>query len=239
MTVKEYESDYSRAVEQGREQAEADPHCHLVDDESSTTLFLGYAVAGQRLKQQLDKQGVIVDQSHPLFVYLPCGVGGGPGGVAFGLKLAFGDAVRCIFAEPTHSPCMMLGVYTGLHEGISVQDIGLDNSAVADGLAVGRASGFVGKAMERMIDGYYTVSDEELFHRLGQLHQNEGIALEPSALAGMPGVVKVLENREYLQQMGLADKVAQSTHIVWATGGGMVPDDEMNHYLARTHKLGK
>lgn len=234
VTVVEYESDYSVAVEQGRRQAESDPSCYFVDDENSPHLFLGYAVAAERLKQQLDQAGVRVDAEHPLFVYLPCGVGGGPGGVAFGLKLAFGDAVHCIFAEPTHSPCMLLGVYTGLHDAVNVQEFGIDNVTAADGLAVGRPSGFVGRAMQRLIDGYYTVADEELFRLLALAHQEEGVKLEPSALAGMPGMVRVLRDRDYLARIGATPaRLANATHLVWGTGGSMVPEGEFAAYVER------
>ncbi|ASV53385.1 D-serine dehydratase [Lelliottia jeotgali] len=218
--VVEYEQDYGVAVEQGRKAAESDPNCFFIDDENSRTLFLGYAVAGERLKAQFAEQGRVVDADHPLYVYLPCGVGGGPGGVAFGLKLAFGDNVHCFFAEPTHSPCMLLGVYSGLHDEIAVQDLGIDNVTAADGLAVGRASGFVGRAMERLLDGFYTLSDQSMYDMLGWLAQEEGIRLEPSALAGMAGPVRVPVS-------------TNATHLVWATGGGMVPEEEMAKYLAK------
>ena len=239
VTVVEYESDYSVAVAQGRQQAESDPACHFVDDENSVNLFLGYAVAGERLKQQLAAAQISVDAQHPLFVYLPCGVGGAPGGVAFGLKLAFGDAVHCIFAEPTHSPCMMLGVYTGLHDEVSVQDFGIDNVTAADGLAVGRASGFVGKAMQRLLDGFYTVSDEEMYSLLALMERSEGLRLEPSALAGVPGIARVQgEQQGYLARAGLDSQAMQNaTHLVWATGGNMVPADEMDAYLAKGREL--
>ncbi|CAM5517620.1 D-serine ammonia-lyase [Pseudomonas fragi] len=239
VTVVEYESDYSVAVAQGRQQAESDPACHFVDDENSVNLFLGYAVAGERLKQQLAAAQISVDTQHPLFVYLPCGVGGAPGGVAFGLKLAFGDAVHCIFAEPTHSPCMMLGVYTGLHDEVSVQDFGIDNVTAADGLAVGRASGFVGKAMQRLLDGFYTVSDEEMYSLLALMERSEGMRLEPSALAGVPGIARVQgEQQGYLARAGLDSQAMQNaTHLVWATGGNMVPADEMEAYLAKGREL--
>ena len=239
VTVIEYASDYSVAVAQGRQQAESDPACHFVDDENSVNLFLGYAVAGERLKQQLAAAQITVDAQHPLFVYLPCGVGGAPGGVAFGLKLAFGDAVHCIFAEPTHSPCMMLGVYTGLHDEVSVQDFGIDNVTAADGLAVGRASGFVGKAMQRLLDGFYTVSDEEMYSLLALMERSEGLRLEPSALAGVPGIARVLADQQgYLARTGLDQQaMANASHLVWATGGNMVPADEMDAYLTKGREL--
>jgi len=232
--VIEYEQDYGVAVSQGRQAASSDPTCFFIDDENSHTLFLGYSVAGLRLRKQLQEKGIVVDADHPLFVYLPCGVGGGPGGVAFGLKLTFGDHVHCFFAEPTHSPCMLLGMSTGLHDSISVQDIGLDNKTAADGLAVGRASGFVGRAMAQLIDGCYTLSDESMYDLLLMLDQTENIQLEPSALAGMPGPQRISANKEYLAQHQISvEAMHQSTHIVWATGGGMVPDEEMQRYLAK------
>lgn len=231
--VVEYAEDYGVAVEQGRKEAERDPNCFFIDDENSRTLFLGYSVAGERVKKQFDELGIVVDAEHPLFVYLPCGVGGGPGGVAFGLKLAFGDNVHCFFAEPTHSPCMLLGVHTGLHDAIAVQDLGIDNLTAADGLAVGRASGFVGRAMERLLDGFYTLSDQEMYDLLGLLARDEQIRLEPSALAGMPGPWRVSADGDWQASRDLdAGRMAQATHLVWATGGGMVPAEEMEKYLA-------
>ncbi|HDR3650079.1 D-serine ammonia-lyase [Bacillus sp. SM-B1] len=230
VNVIEYEADYSKAVEEGRQQADADPSCYFVDDENSHDLFLGYAVAASRLQKQLEELEIVVDEEHPLFVYLPCGVGGGPGGVAFGLKLLYKDNVHCFFAEPTHSPCMLIGLMTGLHDKIAVQDIGIDNVTDADGLAVGRPSGFVGKTMEPFLSGNYTVSDEELYRLLKELADTENIYLEPSALAGMIGPVKVCKEDAYLQRQQLMEKMQKGTHIVWGTGGSMVPEDVMNGY---------
>lgn len=240
VTVMEYESDYSVAVTEGRKLAEKDSYCHFVDDENSKTLFLGYAVAALRLKKQFEEHNITVDKAHPLFVYLPCGVGGGPGGVAFGLKLVFGDAAHCFFAEPTHSCCMMLGMATGENHLVSVQDFGVDNVTVADGLAVGRASGFVGRLMRPFMSGCYSLTDERMYRMLAQLADSEGIYLEPSALAGMYGPVlleKLPAFREYLEQEGLDLAMPDSTQLVWATGGSMVPEEEMERYYEKGKSL--
>ncbi|MCL6570914.1 MAG: D-serine ammonia-lyase [Bacillus sp. (in: Bacteria)] len=236
VTVIEYESDYSKAVEEGRKQAEADPNMYFIDDENSTNLFLGYAVAAYRLKKQLEEINVVVDENHPLFVYLPCGVGGGPGGVTFGLKLVFKDNVHCFFAEPTHSPCMVIGLMTGMHDKVSVQDFGIDNFTDADGLAVGRASGFVGKTLENLISGSFTVNDEQLYILLSMLSDSENIKLEPSALAGMHGPIQLFRDeagQKYIENNNLKNKIKNVTHIAWATGGSMVPKDVMETYYKK------
>ena len=132
---------------------------------------------------------------------------------------------------------MLLGLMTGLHDKISVQDIGIDNVTDADGLAVGRPSGFVGKTMEPFLSGNYTVSDEELYRLLKELADTENIYLEPSALAGMIGPVKVCKEDEYLQKLQLTEKVKKGTHIVWGTGGSMVPNDIMDEYYRKGLEL--
>lgn len=213
--VVEYTSDYSKAVEEGRALSDKDPKSYFIDDENSKDLFMGYAVGGMRTKKQLEDMGIVIDKEHPLFVYLPCGVGGGPGGVAYGLKLMYGDNVRCFFAEPTHSPAMLLGLASGLHDKISVEDIGLDNKTDADGLAVGRPSSFVGKIMDKTLTGAFTIDDYRLYDFLKSLYEEEKIFLEPSALAGFLG--PIFTSEKY--------KDENITHMCWGTGGSLVPED--------------
>lgn len=233
VTVIEYDSDYSEAVRNGRRLSDEDPRSYFVDDENSRTLFLGYAVAAKRLAGQLAEKGVSVDETHPLFVYIPCGVGGAPGGISFGLKQVFQDYVHCFFVEPTQAPCMLLGMATGLNSKISVQDIGLSGMTHADGLAVGRPSGFVGEVMKPMLSGEFTVQDAKLYDYMRDLLEAEDIFLEPSACAAFQGVVKLGQSAaigKYLEENCLTDKMQDAVHIAWATGGSLVPEKIREEY---------
>ena len=236
VTVKEYDGDYGEAVAEGRRLAQADGHSHFVDDEHSKALFLGYATAAQRLAGQLAQAQIAIGPQQPLVVYIPCGVGGAPGGITFGLKEIFGEAVHCFFVEPTQCPCLLLGMASGRFDGIEVTGIGLSGQTAADGLAVGRPSPLVCQMMQGRLSGIFTVEDDELFADLKGLADCEGIFLEPSACAGFSAAGRLAqEGKVYLQAQGLDLK--QAVQIVWATGGALVPKEERALYLARGERV--
>lgn len=240
--VIEHTGDYERAVAAGRGSAAADPLAYFVDDERSVALFAGYAAAALHLRDQLRSAGIQVDREHPLFVYLPCGVGGAPGGIAYGLKMLFGADVHCFFAEPVQSPCFLVGMMAqggeipGLPALPSVYDLGLENRTEADGLAVPRASELALGAMATRLSGVYTVSDDRLFADLARLYESEGLRIEPSAAAGFSGPERVCGSAagtRYLREHGLESRMAGATHLAWTTGGRFVPAEEFDQFLSR------
>lgn len=221
--VIEIAGDFGAAITAGRQETIADPYGYFVDDENSKQLFLGYSIAAFELQNQLEKAGILIDQSHPLFVYSPCGVGGSPGGVAFGLKQIYGDNVFPFFVEPTHSPAVLTGLITNKREKVCVQDFGIDNITEADGLAVGRPSAFASGIIDQIIAGIYTIEDKTLFQLQKKLFSTENIFVEPSAAAGLAGPQRILAS-DFIQKNKIDPK--NIIHIAWSTGGSLVPPAE-------------
>ncbi|EXJ11266.1 D-serine ammonia-lyase [Nitrincola nitratireducens] len=232
--VVEHDADYGAAVAAGRAEAEANPRSYFVDDENSPRLFMGYAVAALRLKAQLEEQQIAVDSDHPLFVYLPAGVGGAPGGITFGLKAMFGEHVHCFFAEPVQAPCMLLGMAgrPGA-EPVSVYEFDLTIDTEADGLAVGQASQWVCDAIRDQLAGVYTAEDAALYQHLLQLKKLENIEVEPSAAIGClgPQMLNTPEGRTWIRDHQLNDVMDKSTHLIWTTGGSFVPKEEYQAFI--------
>ncbi|GLB47476.1 putative D-serine dehydratase [Philodulcilactobacillus myokoensis] len=219
VNVKEYNINFSAVVTKARNESAKDPSVHFIDDEGSVDLFLGYAVSAVRLQNQFKKQNIKVDKDHPVIVYLPAGVGGSPGGTTFGLKNIIGPNIHAVFCEPTHVPSVTLGMMTKLYNHISVYDIGLDGLTAADGLAVGRSSRIAGKILRTLLFGSVTFRDNMIYKYLTQLKDTEDITVEPSAAAGYTAIESILKHVPDFNS-------ANATHIVWATGGDMMPESE-------------
>ena len=234
--VIEHSGDYAAAVAAGRAEAAASPRAHFVDDENSRDLFLGYAVAALRLQEQLAAQNITIDAAHPLFVYLPCGVGGAPGGITFGLKHVFDDAVHCFFAEPCASPAMLARM-SSPGGPRSVYDIGLNNVTEADGLAVATASELVFQLTAPLISGVYTVADKDLFTTLARLRQTSGLQVEPSAAAAFPGPAFMAHTPGKAYVAATTRPGATITHLCWTTGGTFVPAAEYEYFYQRGCRL--
>ena len=234
--VIEYADDYSRAVAEGRRASDADPMSHFVDDEKSVDLFLGYAVAAERLAAQLANLNITVDSEHPLIVYIPAGVGGAPGGVSYGLRRLYHDNVHCFFVEPAQCPSVLLGIATQRYEQVSVHDIGIAGKTDADGLACASPSSLVTRIMTNHMAGVFTVSEAHLYDYLRDLNASEGIRIEPSScasFAGPLGLLRFPDARAYCAMHGLTpERLGNATQIAWATGGRLVPEEIWTEYLA-------
>ena len=225
--VVEHAGDYEMAVASGRQLAQVDPLSHFVDDERSLSLFMGYSAAALHLRDQLQSQSMTVDAQHPLIVYLPCGVGGAPAGIAWGLHQLFGEHVHCFFAEPVQSPCFLVQMLSSVGSSQSVYDFGLTNQTEADGLAVPRASQLAADVMRPLLAGVFTVEDQTMFDHLAMLLATQGMRIEPSAAAGFIGP-------KHLRGTTLA--CSNANHVVWTTGGLLVPDAQYEHFLQRASR---
>jgi len=226
--VAEHDCDYTETVARARVASAGARRTHFVDDETSRELFTGYAAAAQELNDQLMEAGLTPTPERPLVVYLPCGVGGAPGGVLFGLKAILGEAVVGVFVEPVASACFLAAMGTG--EVVSVYDLGLNNATQADGLAVPRASSLVVEAVGPMLDAVVAVPDAWMLDWARHAHHHNGLRLELSAAAGLAAVepfMKAVRARDQAAYSRLLDGV----HVVWTTGGSLLPDAEFAHVL--------
>lgn len=181
--VIEYDHDYTYAVKMGRLSAEQNLMSYFVDDEMSEKLFLGYAAAIFEVAEQVASSGMSPSDDEPLHVFLPCGVGGAPGGIAFALRSFFKDSVRIYFVEPVEYPCMLYSYVNG--GAASVNDIGLGGKTIADGLACSAPSKLVFPMLDSLIDGFFTFNDESILRAKKDIEALDEKVVEASSAAAL------------------------------------------------------
>jgi D-serine dehydratase len=83
--------------------------------------------------------------------------------------------------------------------------------------------------MQTLMSGAFTVTDENMLNWQERIRILEGIRLEPSACAGFGGLKQIEQAGNlfagYLQKHGLQDHMEDAVHIVWGTGGGLMPEE--------------
>lgn len=227
-TVVEHDCDYTGAVARARQAAAADD-AYFIDDEDSRRLFVGYAVAAAELADQLSARGLTIGRASPLIVYLPCGVGGAPGGITAGLKQIYGEHVLAVFVEPVASPCVFAALAVGQGRPVSIYDFGLTNDTIADGLAVPSASPFVMQAIGRNIDAVVGVTDQAMVDWVRRAWAQASLRLEPSGASGFAALDPF---NAQARAAGLIDSDTKPVHVVWTTGGSLLPEAEFAALLA-------
>lgn len=181
--VIEYDHDYTYAVEMGRASAEQNEMSYFVDDEMSEKLFLGYAASIFEVAEEVEASGMHISTDEPLHIFLPCGVGGAPGGIAFALRSFFKESVRIYFVEPVEYPCMLYSFVHG--EAASVNDIGLGGKTIADGLACSAPSKLVFPMLDSLVDGFFTFNDESILRAKKDIEAIDEKVVEASSAAAL------------------------------------------------------
>lgn len=223
-------ADYSTAVAAARDATAGDPDSYFVDDESSELLFRGYSAAAAELAAQLTAMGDAIGPDRPLCLYLPCGIGGAPGGIAYGARAVFGPHAHSFFVEPQQSASALCQM---AFDAPSVHDLGLTNRTEADGMAVATLSPLVRARMQDRLAGVCTVGDADMLRWVAAGHAH-GLRFEPSATAGFAGPHHLMNSAA-----GTAFRAAHMAnvppenivHVVWATGGLFVPNTAHRAFL--------
>ncbi|WP_319412737.1 D-serine ammonia-lyase [uncultured Cohaesibacter sp.] len=238
--VKQHRGDYNLAVAAARDAASKDPMVYFVDDEDSQLLFSGYSAGALELASQLIEAGISIGQDQPLFLYLPCGIGGAPGGIAYGARGVFGSHVHCFFAEPVQSPSALLQMMHGLEQSMSVYDMGLSNKTEADGMAVATMSHIVAQKMQHRLAGAFTLGDDDLMRFLALAYGAANLKLEPSACIGFAGPHFLLETQQgetFCNRHLSAKALENAIHVVWTTGGSLVPELQFQSFVDKGNML--
>ena len=103
-------------------------------------------------------------------------------------------------------------------------------------MRVPRASLLAAELMRPLLSGVFTVADDTLFAHLVRVLDALGERIEPSAAAGFSGPAMLsgtTAGQAWLRSTGIDAVLHNATHLVWTTGGLLVPDVEYQGFVQR------
>ena len=87
--------------------------------------------------------------------------------------------------------------------------------------------------MDSILSGIFTLEDYKLYDYLRCLDSTENKRIEPSSCAAFEGVVTLMKDettRKYIEEK-IGKNIENAYHVCWATGGRMVPKEDMDKFL--------
>ena len=78
-----------------------------------------------------------------------------------------------------------------------------------------------------------TIRDDRLYELMRALYTTEQIFIEPSSCACFAALLQKDAMQRYCAQKNLTGRMAAATHVVWATGGSLVPPAVRAEYLRK------
>ncbi|KXU84069.1 PLP-dependent lyase/thiolase [Paraburkholderia monticola] len=197
---------------------------HVVSDTSyegyeaiPRDVMQGYGAIAAEIVEQSESHA---DESAFTHVFLQGGVGGLAAGVASYLWQIHGPKrPRFVVVEPRQADCL----YQSALEGRAAKATGSVDSVMA-GLACGEASPLAWKILERCIDDFMTIGDEDAIRAMGRLAAGTGadipLVIGESGAAGYAGVEVVMRDSQLAHTIGLN---GQSRVLVISTEGATAP----------------
>ncbi len=153
-------SDPGVAIKEGVKAAQSDPNCFFIDDKFPAHCSLGIPSLASVLKRNLPSKAV-----SSMLITLCLSICRVVLAVAWwrhsGLKLAFGDPVHCFYGTNA-LPCYIVHIASGLHNQIFCSGYWYRQPYRSGWPCHWSRIRFVGRAMERLLDGLYSLSDQTM-----------------------------------------------------------------------------
>src|SRR5690349_14624541 len=92
--------------------------------------------------------------------------------------------------------------------------------------------------METRLDAVYTLTDDQLFGLVAADHETLDLGVEPSAAAALAGPLMLGSpaGKLHIERLGLAPYMPNATHVLWTTGGSLIPAADRAAILERARQ---